>query len=167
MALLMFLSVLMFTLKDSSRPPCPPFSSLSSSPTWPRPSAAWLCRCSSSWRLSSSAARVLPWIQFTQTKCMWDKAKGLLYAGAISECGCANVCHLKFGKFVGFVAGVFSIDQLCQQEVSKLRTLEKEGGGIGDERERWPSSCRTDYRISLWMIKAAEMHPRFCDCDEK
>lgn len=55
----------MFTLKDSSRPPCPPFSSLSSSPGWPRPSAAWLCLCSSSWRLSSSAARVLPWNQFT------------------------------------------------------------------------------------------------------
>ena len=57
----------MFTLKDSSRPPCPPFSSLSSSPAWPRPSAAWLCLCSSSWRLSSSAARVLPWNQSTHT----------------------------------------------------------------------------------------------------
>lgn len=56
----------MITLKDSSRPPCPPFSSLSSSPAWPTPRAAWLCLCSSSWRLSSSAARVLPWNQFAQ-----------------------------------------------------------------------------------------------------
>lgn len=61
------LSRFMITLKDSSRPPCPPFSSLSSSPAWPTPRAAWLCLCSSSWRLSSSAARVLPWNQFTQT----------------------------------------------------------------------------------------------------
>lgn len=104
----MLLYRFMFTLKDSSRPPCPPFSSLSSSPAWPRPSAAWLCLCSSSWRLSSSAARVLPWNQFTHKHKAhvgkhqagdyrddygrsWGGTGGVL---GCFECGCANVCHL-------------------------------------------------------------------------
>lgn len=149
----------MFTLKDSRRPPCPPFSSLSSSPAWPRPSAAWLCLCSSSWRLSSSAARVLPWNQFIHTKLTygddyglsWREIEGML---GCFEWGCENVCHLQFGEFVGFVACVFSIDQLCQQEVSKLRTLDREWkkrgivrwwirrvGGNSEERKRWPLSA--------------------------
>lgn len=50
---------LRFTLKDSRKPPCPPFSSLSSS--GPSPSMVCVCPWSSSWRLSSRAARVRSW----------------------------------------------------------------------------------------------------------
>lgn len=47
------------TLNDSRKPPCPPFSSLSSS--GPSPSMVWVCPWSSSCRLSSKAARVRSW----------------------------------------------------------------------------------------------------------
>lgn len=40
------------------------------------------------------------------------------------------MCHLQFGEFVGFVAGIFGVDQLCQQEVSELGPLRER------ERER-------------------------------
>ncbi|PWA20453.1 hypothetical protein CCH79_00003588, partial [Gambusia affinis] len=55
------------------RPPCPPFSSLSSSPTCPSPSTAWLCLCSSSCRLSSRAARVRPCSEFSRTQRLFRK----------------------------------------------------------------------------------------------